>query len=92
MSSKIEDLVIELWLEVFPYLNIHHQFHAFFNLNKRLNEILFSYRTQISLKNNDEDCQYLFKHVLPYLTYPENVTSLRLENTNKVRQNVLFEQ
>jgi hypothetical protein len=86
MYRKIEDLSIELWLEIFSYLNILHQFNAFFNLNKRLNQILFSYRTQINCKNNDENTQYLFKHILPYLTHPENVTGLRLENTNNVKQ------
>ncbi len=86
MSSKIEDLAIELWLEIFSYLKICEQFNAFFNLNKRLNQILFSYRTQISLKNNDEDSQYLFKDIIPYLTHPENLTGLRLENTNSVRK------
>ncbi len=84
MSSKIEDLAIELWLEIFSYLKIRHQFSAFFDLNKRLNQILFSYRTQISWKNNDEDAQYLFKYILPYLTHREDITGLRLENTKKV--------
>jgi len=86
MCRKIEDLPIELWLEIFPYLNIIHQFNAFFNVNKRINQILFSYRTQINCKNNDENTQYLFKHILPYLTHSENVTDLRLENTNDVRK------
>jgi hypothetical protein len=83
MYSKIEDLAIELWLEIFSYLKTQHQFNAFFNLNKRLNEILFSYRTRIICKNNDEDTQYLFKYILPYLAHQENVTELRLENTTK---------
>ncbi|CAF2713658.1 unnamed protein product [Rotaria sp. Silwood2] len=84
MHSKIEYLSIELWLEIFTYLKIRHQFNAFFNLNKRLNRILLSYQVHFTLKNNDEDTQYLLKYVLPYLTQQENVTGLRLENTNKV--------
>ena len=48
------------------------------------NQILFSYRTQISWKNNDEDAQYLFKYILPYLTHRDGVTELRLENTKRV--------
>ena len=86
MSNKIEDLSIELWLEIFSYLKIRHQFSAFFHLNKRLNQILFSYRTQISWKNNDEDAQYLLKYILPYLTHREDITGLRLENTKKVNK------
>ncbi|CAF1276754.1 unnamed protein product [Rotaria sordida] len=84
MYSKIEDLSIELWLEIFTYLKIRHQFNTFFNLNKRLNQILLSYQSHITLKNNDEDTQYILKYVSPYLIHRENVTGLRLENTNKV--------
>jgi hypothetical protein len=86
MSNKIEYLATELWLEIFSYLKPRHQFNAFYNLNKRLNQILFSYRTQISWKNNDEDAQYLFKYILPHLTHREDITGLRLENTNKVNR------
>ena len=86
MHSTIEDLSIELWLEIFSYLKVHEQFHAFFNLNKYLNRILFSYRTHLSSKNNDEDSQCLFTYILPCLTHREDVTGLRLENTKKVRQ------
>jgi hypothetical protein len=86
MYSKIEDLAIELWLEIFSYLKLTHQFNAFSNLNKRINQILFSYRTHLSSKNNDEDSQYLFTYILPCLTHRENVTCLKLENTNKVTQ------
>lgn len=86
MCSTIEDLAIELWLEIFNYLKLVHQFNAFFNLNKRLNQILFSYRSHIISKNNDEDSQYLFTHILPFLTHREGVTKLKFENTNKVNQ------
>lgn len=85
MASQIEDLSVELWLEIFSHLRVHHQFKAFFNLNKRLNDILFSYRSHISYKNNDEDCQYLFSKILPSLPRREDVTGLRLEKTKKVR-------
>jgi hypothetical protein len=84
MFTKLEDLPTELWLEIFTYMNIRDQFNAFFNLNKRLNQILFSNRYQISCKDNDDDTQYLLQHVLPYLTHREDTTRLRLENTNKV--------
>ena len=84
MRSKIEHLSVELWLEILGYLKFRHQFNAFFNLNSKLNQILLSYPTKISCKNNDEDAQYLLKNILPYLTHRNNVTGLRLENTNKV--------
>ncbi|CAF1216010.1 unnamed protein product [Rotaria sp. Silwood1] len=84
MYSKIEDLSIELWLEIFTYLKIRHQFNAFFNLNKRFNQILLSYQNHFTLKNNNEDTQYLLKYVIPYLTHHNNVSGLRLEKTNKI--------
>lgn len=87
MSNKIENLAIELWLEIFDHLTVREQFNAFFGLNKRLDQILFSYRTRISLKDNDKNAQHLLKHVLPYLIRREDVTHLRLENTNKVCAN-----
>lgn len=85
MHTKIEDLAIELWLEIFPYLRIHHQFNAFFNLNIRINQILFSYRTYINCKNDDEDTQYLLKYILPNSSNRENVSALRLEKPKHVR-------
>lgn len=84
MASQIEDLSIELWLEMFSYLKLQHQFKAFSDLNKRLDAILFSYRNYLTYKNNDDDCQYLFTRLLPFLQRREEVTSLRLEKTKKV--------
>ncbi|CAF3076733.1 unnamed protein product [Rotaria socialis] len=83
-NSKIEDLSTELWLEIFAYLKIRQQFHAFYGLNKRFNQTLLSFRTHISWRNNDKDAQHLLAHVLPYMTHPKNVTGLRLENTRRV--------
>ena len=85
MGTRIEDLANELWLDLFDYLNLHEQFKAFSGLNKRLNAVLFSYRSHISYNNNDKNSQYLFTNLLPSLPRREEVTSLRLEKTKKVR-------
>ncbi|UJR32019.1 hypothetical protein I4U23_019488 [Adineta vaga] len=84
MSSTIEDLAVELWFDIFLYLKISDQFQAFFNLNKRLNDILLVSPTKISCKNDDEEAQYLLRYVLPNLTHRYYVTGLRLEAINKI--------
>ena len=81
----IEDLPSELWLDIFTYLNIRDQLNGFFNLNTRINHFLLHYYYHLSLKNNDENSQYLFEHILPKLPSSEYISSLRLENINKVR-------
>jgi hypothetical protein len=83
-KTVIEDLPSELWLDIFAYLNIRDRFNGFFNLNTRLNAFLLNYHYHISLKNNDENSQYLFEHILPQLPHSKYVSSLRLENINKV--------
>lgn len=81
----IEDLSIELWLDIFGYLNIRDRFNGFLNLNQQLNQLLFNYHYHISLKNNDEDNQYLLEHILRKLSNPDYVSSLRLENIKEMR-------
>lgn len=80
----MEDLPCELWLDIFSYLNIREQFNEFFNLNKRINELLNDFHYYISLRNNDENSQYIFQNILPQLSYPEYISSLRLENIHRV--------
>jgi hypothetical protein len=80
----IEDLSSELWLDIFVYLNIRDQFNGFFNLNQRLQQLLLDYHYYISLKNNDENSQYLAEYILPQLPHPEYISTLRLENVDKV--------
>jgi hypothetical protein len=38
----------------------------------------------ISLKNNDENSQYVLQHILPQLSHPEYISSLRLENIKQI--------
>lgn len=86
MYTKLEDLVTELWLEIFPYLNIHDQFKALYNLNTRLNQILLLYRTKISCKSDDKTTECLFKYILPFQINRTNVSTLKLERTKRVRK------
>ena len=83
-KTTFEDLPSELWLNIFTYLNTRDQFHGFFDLKTRINQLLLSYYHHISLKNNDEDSRYLSEHVLPQLTHSESISSLRLENIKQV--------
>jgi hypothetical protein len=83
-KTLIEDLSSELWFDIFAYLNIREQFNGFFNLNRRINQLLLTDHYYISLKNNDENSQYLLEHVLAQLPHPEYISSLRLENIKKV--------
>lgn len=85
MVTRIEQFSTELWLEVFSYLNVRHQFNAFYDLNQRFNQILFSHRHQIAWKNADADAQHLLEHVLPFLTKREQIAALQLENMKGVR-------
>ncbi|CAF5067312.1 unnamed protein product, partial [Rotaria sp. Silwood1] len=52
-------------------------------LNQRINRILFNYHHHINLKDNDENSQFLFEHILPQLPHPQSISSLRLQNINK---------
>ncbi|CAF4828382.1 unnamed protein product, partial [Rotaria sp. Silwood1] len=83
IKTMMEDLPIELWLDIFTYLNIQERFNGFFNLNQRINRILFNYHHHINLKDNDENSQFLFEHILPQLPHPQSISSLRLQNINK---------
>jgi len=80
----IEDIPCELWLDTFIYLNIQQRFNGFFNLNQRINQLLMNYQYYLSLKNNDENSQYVFQHILPQLSHPEYILRLRLENIKQV--------
>ncbi|CAF1393612.1 unnamed protein product [Rotaria sp. Silwood1] len=84
IKTMMEDLPIELWLDIFTYLNIQERFNGFFNLNQRINRILFNYHHHINLKDNDENSQFLFEHILPQLPHPQSISSLRLQNINKM--------
>ena len=88
---NIEDLPFELWLDIFCYLNIRDQFNGFFNLNKKVNQLLLNYYYYISLKNNDENSNYILEHILPQLPHPECISSLRLENINKVSSKMFMQ-
>jgi hypothetical protein len=89
-TTIMEDLPCELWLDIFVYLNIRERFDGFFGLNKRINQLLMNYHYYINLKNNDETSQYLFEHSLPQLSYPELISSLRLENIKKVSLYIIY--
>ena len=87
MTKRIEDLSLEIWLEIFEYLNIVDQFKAFFNLNQQITQFLISYRSRICLNETQNVVKLFIKHVLPNHNAINSISSLRLERMKDVSCN-----
>jgi hypothetical protein len=57
MKTRTERLPIEIWIKIFDYLQVHHTFQAFSNLNKYFDDILTSKYPlfKVELKTEDND-------------------------------------
>lgn len=69
MSTKFEDLPVELFYSIFDYFWAHELFYSFANLNEHFDEILIHSHIHISSENQD------------LIYFPSNVLSLTLNSS-----------
>ncbi|CAF4959069.1 unnamed protein product [Rotaria sp. Silwood1] len=72
MSFRFELFSTEILYEIFDYLSSYDIFHAFINLNHRLNNIINVYPLKVDLRNIS---RLKFDYICYYLR-PEQIISL----------------
>ncbi|CAF4290946.1 unnamed protein product, partial [Rotaria sp. Silwood2] len=86
MSSRFESFSIEILYEIFDYLSSYDIFHAFINLNHRLNNIINSYPLKVDLRKIS---RLKFDYICYYLQ-PEQVISLIFSDDDMGDQVIVF--
>ncbi|CAF4940100.1 unnamed protein product [Rotaria sp. Silwood1] len=79
--SVFEDLSNELIYEIFEYLDFHHVFEAFHDLNERFQNLLINSNLPIKI-NISSMSKYRFQRYLTYFIIPQTyrIKSFRLSN------------
>ncbi|CAF4937477.1 unnamed protein product [Rotaria sp. Silwood1] len=80
-KSCLEDLANEIFYEIYEYLNMHHIYKGFFNLNKRFQNLIinsnFLHKINISIVSKTDFDDY-YKNIL--IPYKHRINLLRLSN------------
>jgi hypothetical protein len=62
MSSRVEQLPLELWISIFSYLEAHDLFEAFTNLNSYFDYLLASNHLQFNIIFRKTDSKLFRRH------------------------------
>ncbi|CAF1145961.1 unnamed protein product [Rotaria sp. Silwood1] len=83
LHSVIERLSVELWQEIFEYLNLNDLWYSFRGLNSRIDAIIDQTSIHVNFKNGD-DYDYLKKNILSSINIA-SIQSLKLRRINEIK-------